>query len=102
MLAVLIHKELLLPLLCAIFYVEDLSVMMQVAYFKYTKRRTGTGRRIFKMTPLHHHFQKPGNSGIDAILQKPLRAVPESKIVIRFWIIGIFLAAITFVTLKIR
>lgn len=101
-LAVLIHKELLLPLLCAIFYVEDLSVMMQVAYFKYTKRRTGTGRRIFKMTPLHHHFQKPGNSGIDAILQKPLRAVPESKIVIRFWIIGIFLAAITFVTLKIR
>lgn len=101
-LAVLIHKELLLPLLCAIFYVEDLSVMMQVAFFKYTKRRTGTGRRIFKMTPLHHHFQKPGNSGIDAILQKPLRAVPESKIVIRFWIIGIFLAAITFVTLKIR
>ena len=101
-LAVLIHKELLLPLLCAIFYVEDLSVMMQVAYFKFTKRRTGTGRRIFKMTPLHHHFQKPGNSGIDAIIQKPLQAVPESKIVTRFWIVCIFLAAITFVTLKIR
>ena len=91
-----------LPLLCAIFYVEDLSVMMQVAYFKYTRRRTGTGRRIFKMTPLHHHFQKPGNAGIDAIVQKPLQAVPESKIVTRFWIVCIFLAAITFVTLKIR
>ena len=101
-LAVLIHKELLLPLLCAIFYVEDLSVMMQVAYFKYTRRRTGTGRSIFKMTPLHHHFQKPGNAGIDAIVQKPLQAVPESKIVTRFWIVCIFLAAITFVTLKIR
>ena len=101
-LAVLIHKELLLPLLCAIFYVEDLSVMMQVAYFKYTRRRTGTGRRIFKMTPLHHHYQKPGNSGIEAIIQAPLRAIPESKIVTRFWIIGIFLAVITFVTLKIR
>lgn len=100
--AVLIHKELLLPLLCAIFYVEDLSVMLQVAYFKYTKRRTGVGKRIFKMTPLHHHFQKQGNAGIDALLQKPIQAVPESKIVTRFWIIGIFLAVITFVTLKIR
>lgn len=101
-LAVLIHKELLLPLLCAIFYVEDLSVMMQVAYFKYTRRRTGTGRRIFKMTPLHHHFQKPGNSGIEALIQAPLRAIPESKIVVRFWIVAILLAAVTFVTLKIR
>lgn len=100
--AVLIHKELLLPLLCAIFYVEDLSVMLQVAYFKYTKRRTGVGKRIFKMTPLHHHFQKQGNASIDALLQKPIQAVPESKIVTRFWIIGIFLAVITFVTLKIR
>lgn len=100
--AILIHKELLIPLLCAIFFIEDLSVMLQVTYFKYTKKRYGAGRRIFKMTPLHHHFQKPGNSGIDAILQAPLRAIPESKIVTRFWIIGIFLAAITFVTLKIR
>lgn len=100
--AILIHKELLIPLLCAIFFVEDLSVMTQVAYFKYTRRRSGTGKRIFKMTPLHHHFQKPGNSGIDALIQAPLRAIPESKIVIRFWIITIFLAAITFVTLKIR
>lgn len=100
--AILIHKELLIPLLCAIFFVEDLSVMTQVAYFKYTKSRDGNGKRVFKMTPLHHHFQKPGNSGIDALIQKPMQAIPESKIVIRFWIIGIFLAVITFVTLKIR
>lgn len=100
--AILIHKELLIPILCAIFFIEDLSVMLQVAYFKVTKRRTGEGKRIFKMTPLHHHFQKQGNTGIDAILQKPIRAIPESKIVVRFWIVGIFLAAITFATLKIR
>lgn len=100
--AILIRKELLIPILCAIFFVEDLSVMIQVAYFKYTKKRTGAGKRIFKMTPLHHHFQKPGNSGIEALIQAPLRAVPESKIVTRFWIIAIFLAALTFVTLKIR
>ena len=71
--------------------------MLQVGFFKYTK-----GRRIFKMTPLHHHFQKAGNSGIDAIIQKPYRPIPESKIVVRFWIVGIILAALTFVTLKIR
>lgn len=95
--AILIHKELLLPILCALFYIEDLSVILQVAYFK----RTG-GRRIFKMTPLHHHFQKAGNSGIDALIQRPLQVVPESKIVTRFWIFGIILAVVTFVTLKIR
>lgn len=95
--AILIHKELLLPILCAIFYVEDLSVMIQVAYFKATG-----GRRVFKMTPLHHHFQKAGNSGIDAIIQRPMQPIPESKIVIRFWIIAILLAVFTFVTLKIR
>lgn len=100
--AILIHKELLIPLLCAIFFVEDLSVIAQVSYFKFTKRKTGTGKRIFKMTPLHHHFQKAGNSGIDAIIQYPVRPVPESKIVVRFWIIGILLAVLTFVTLKIR
>ena len=100
--AILIHKELLIPILCAIFFVEDLSVMLQVAYFKYTKKKYGAGRRIFKMTPLHHHYQKPGNSGIEALIQAPLRAIPESKIVTRFWIVGIFLAVITFVTLKIR
>lgn len=100
--AILIHKELLLPILCAIFFVEDLSVMLQVGCFKLTKKRTGVGKRVFKMTPLHHHFQKEGNAGIDAYIQKPLRAIPESKIVTRFWIVGILLAAITFVTLKIR
>ncbi len=100
--AILIRKELLIPLLCLIFFLEDLSVILQVTYFKITKRRTGTGRRIFKMTPLHHHFQKEGNAGIDALIQYPIRPVPESKIVIRFWIVGILLAAITFVTLKIR
>lgn len=94
--AILIHKELLLPILCALFYIEDLSVILQVAYFK----RTG-GRRIFKMTPLHHHFQKDAGT-IQALIQRPARAIPEQKIVTRFWIIGIILAAITFVTLKIR
>lgn len=95
--AILIHKELLLPVLCAIFYVEDLSVILQVGYFKATN-----GGRIFKMTPLHHHFQKPGNSGIKALIQRPLQPVPESKIVTRFWIVGIILAVCTFVSLKIR
>lgn len=95
--AILIHKEMLLPVLCLLFYVEDLSVMLQVAYFRATK-----GRRIFKMTPLHHHFQKPGNAGIDALIQRPVQVIPESKIVVRFWIIAIILAALTFVTLKIR
>ncbi|WP_283389266.1 phospho-N-acetylmuramoyl-pentapeptide-transferase [Barnesiella viscericola] len=100
--ALCIHKELLIPILCAIFFVEDLSVMIQVAYFKITKRKYGEGRRVFKMTPLHHHFQKPGNAGINALIQKPLQAVPESKIVVRFWIVCLMLAAITIVTLKMR
>lgn len=100
--AILIHKELLLPILCAIFFVEDLSVILQVSYFKITKRKYGQGKRIFKMTPLHHHFQKPGNAGFEAMIQQPYRPIPESRLVVRFWIIGIILAAITFVTLKIR
>jgi phospho-N-acetylmuramoyl-pentapeptide-transferase len=95
--ALLIHKELLLPILCLLFYVEDLSVVLQVAYFK----RTG-GKRIFKMAPLHHHFQKPGNAGFQALIQRPIQPIPEAKIVTRFWIFGIILATITFVTLKIR
>ena len=100
--AILIRKELLIPLLCLIFFIEDLSVMMQVGYFKYTRRRTGTGARIFKMTPLHHHFQKAGDKSIKALVEFPYRSIPESKIVTRFWIVGILLAALTFVTLKIR
>lgn len=100
--AIIIHKELLIPILCGIFLVENLSVILQRYYFKYTKKRTGTGKRIFKMAPLHHHFQKPGNAGIDAVLQNPIRPIPESKIVVRFWIIGIILAVVTIVTLKTR
>ncbi|MDL2241853.1 phospho-N-acetylmuramoyl-pentapeptide-transferase [Bacteroidales bacterium OttesenSCG-928-L03] len=100
--AVLIHKELLLLILCGIFLVESLSVIIQVTYFKYTKKRTGVGRRVFKMTPLHHHFQKAGHAGIDAIIQKPLVPVPESKIVVRFWLIGIILAVLAIATLKMR
>lgn len=100
--AIIIRKELLIPILCGIFLVESLSVILQVAYFKYTKRKYGEGRRIFKMTPLHHHFQKQGNAGIQALIQKPFNVVPESKIVVRFWLIGIILAVITIVTLKMR
>lgn len=100
--AIIIRKELLIPILCGIFLAESVSVMVQVAYFKYTKRKYGTGKRIFKMTPLHHHFQKPGNAGIEAVVQKPFNVVPESKIVVRFWLIGIILAVITIVTLKMR
>ncbi len=101
-LAIALHKELLLPMLCGVFFVESLSVMMQVSYFKYTKRKTGVGKRIFRMTPIHHHFQKGVTSGLNSIMQMPKAAIPESKIVTRFWIIGILLAVLTIVTLKIR
>lgn len=100
--AIIIRKELLIPILCGVFLIENLSVLLQVAYFKYTKKRYGEGRRIFKMTPLHHHFQKPGNAGIQALIQRPYNVVPESKLVVRFWLIGIILAIITIVTLKVR
>ncbi|KPL11649.1 MAG: phospho-N-acetylmuramoyl-pentapeptide-transferase [Bacteroides sp. SM23_62] len=86
--AIVIRKELLIPILCGIFLMESLSVLMQVSYFKYTRKRFGEGRRIFKMAPLHHHYQMKG--------------YPEPKIVTRFWIVGILLAVITIVTLKIR
>jgi phospho-N-acetylmuramoyl-pentapeptide-transferase len=87
-LAIVLRKELLIPILCGIFLVENLSVVMQVSYFKYTKKRFGEGRRIFKMSPLHHHYQKLGYA--------------EPKIVTRFWIVGILLAIITLITFKIR
>lgn len=87
-LAIMIRKELLIPLLCGILVVENLSVMLQVAYFKYTKRKYGEGKRIFKMAPIHHHYQKMG--------------LHESKIVTRFWIVGVLLAILTLVTLKLR
>lgn len=100
--AILIRKELLIPLLCLIFFLEDLSVIMQVGYFKYTKKKYGEGRRIFKMTPLHHHFQKEAVPGAMVKWNFPARGIPENKIVMRFWIVGMLLAALTFVTLKIR
>ncbi len=86
--SVIIRKEILIPLLCGIFVIENLSVVLQVTWFKYTKRKYGEGRRIFLMSPIHHHFQKKG--------------IPEAKIVTRFWIVGIILAVLTIVTLKIR
>lgn len=87
-LAIATRKELLIPVLCGIFLMENLSVMMQVSWFKYTKNKYGEGRRIFLMSPLHHHYQK--------------RGIHESKIVVRFWIVGILLAIISIVTLKVR
>lgn len=86
--ALIVRKELLIPLLCGIFLIENLSVIIQVGYFKYSRKKTGVGKRIFKMAPLHHHYQKLG--------------LHESKIVARFWIIGILLAVLSIVTLKIR
>lgn len=87
-LALAVRKELLIPILCGIFLIENLSVMLQVSYFKYTKKKYGEGRRIFLMSPLHHHYQK--------------KNIPEAKIVTRFWIVGILLAIITLATLKLR
>jgi phospho-N-acetylmuramoyl-pentapeptide-transferase len=100
--SIIIRKELLIPIFCGIFLVENLSVLMQRYYFKYTKMRFGVGKRILKMAPLHHHFQKAGFMGIDAIIQKPARAIPESKITIRFWIVGMILAVLAIATLKMR
>ena len=97
--AVLIRKELLLPILCGIFLVESLSVIIQRYYFKYTKKKYGAGRRIFKMAPLHHHFQK---ENVEAAIKKPVIAHPEAKIVMRFYIVSIMLAVLTIITLKIR
>ena len=97
--AVLIRKELLLPILCGIFLVESLSVIIQRAYFKYTKKKYGEGRRVFKMSPLHHHFQK---ENIEAVIKKPVKAHPEAKIVMRFYIVSMVLAVLTIITLKIR
>ena len=87
-LALTLRKELLIPLMCGIFVVENASVVLQVSYFKYTKKKYGEGRRIFLMSPLHHHYQK--------------KNIPEPKIVTRFWIVGILLAVITLATLKLR
>ncbi len=87
-LAIIIKKELLLPILCGVFLIENLSVVIQVFYFKMTKNKSGEGKRIFLMAPLHHHYQKKG--------------IHETKIVARFWMIGILLAILTLATLKLR
>lgn len=100
--AVLIHKELLLPILCGVFFVEALSVIAQVTYFKYTRKKYGAGSRIFKMTPLHHHYQKPGDGSIDAYFQRPFVPLAEPKIVSRFWLVGMILAVLALATLKMR
>lgn len=100
--SIIIRKELLIPIFCGIFIVEDLSVILQRYYFKYTKMRFGVGKRIFKMAPLHHHFQKAGGAGVEALIRKPFSAVPESKITVRFWIIGMILAVLAIATLKMR
>lgn len=100
--AILIRKELLIPLLCGIFFVEDISVMLQTLWFKRTKKRPGGGQRIFKMAPLHHHFQKDADPTANVLWNSPKHGMHEAKITIRFWIITILLAALTFVTLKIR
>lgn len=100
--AIIVRKELLLPILCGVFIMEGISVIMQVAYFKYTKRKTGEGKRIFRMSPLHHHYQKGADSGIACLWNKPRTALPEAKITMRFFLIGIMLAALALVTLKIR
>ena len=97
--AVLIRKELLLPLLCGIFFCEALSVLLQNAYFRYTRIKFGSGRRIFKCAPLHHHFQK---EGIPAIISVPSKKIPETNIVVRFWIVQLILAVMTLALLKIR
>ena len=97
--AILIRKELLLPMLCGIFFVESLSVLIQRFYFKYTRKRYGTGQRIFRMAPLHHHYQK---IDIPAKIQWPSHPIPEAKIVTRFWLIGIILAVATLALLKVR
>ena len=87
-LAIIVKKELLIPVMCGVFLIENLSVIIQVTYFKYTKKKYGEGKRIFLMSPLHHHYQKKG--------------IHETKIVARFWMVGILLAIISLATLKLR
>ena len=97
--AVLIRKELLIPVLCGVFFAESVSVLLQRGWFRYTKKKYGEGRRIFKLAPLHHHFQK---EGIPALIKSPAKALPEAKIVSRFWIVGMILGVITIALLKVR
>ena len=100
--AVLMRKELLIPLLCGVFFAESLSVILQRVYFKYTRRHSGTGRRIWSMAPLHHHFQDKKAPEGPVLFAKPVPALHEAKITVRFWIVGIILAVSTLALLKIR
>ncbi|MBP3202606.1 MAG: phospho-N-acetylmuramoyl-pentapeptide-transferase [Bacteroidales bacterium] len=100
--AVLMRKELLIPLLCGVFFAESLSVLLQRAYFKYTRKRTGTGHRIWSMTPLHHHYQDKKAPEGPVLFPKPAPPQHEAKITVRFWIVGIILAVSTLALLKIR
>ena len=100
--AVLMRKELLIPLLCGVFFAESLSVLLQRSYFKFTRRRTGVGHRIWSMTPLHHHYQEKAAPAGPVIFPKPVPAQHEAKITVRFWIVGIILAVSTLALLKIR
>ena len=100
--AILIRKELLLPILCGIFIAEFTSSFIQRFYYKFTRMRTGTGVRVFKMAPLHHHFQLPGGTAANSLFKKPVDKIPEAKLTMRFWLVGIILAVLTIVTLKIR
>ncbi len=99
---IIVRKELLIPILCGVFIMEGVSVIIQTTYFKYTKRKHGQGMRVFRMTPIHHHYQKGADSGIACLWNKPRTALPESKITMRFFLIGIILAALALVTLKMR
>ena len=100
--AVLMRKELLIPLLCGVFFAESLSVLLQRSYFKFTRKRTGVGHRIWSMTPLHHHYQEKAAPAGPVIFPKPVPAQHEAKITVRFWIVGIILAVSTLALLKIR
>lgn len=97
--AVLIRKELLIPILCGVFFAESVSVLLQRGFYKYTKKKYGEGKRIFRMAPLHHHYQK---EGIPTVIKWPGKALPEAKIVTRFWIVGMILAVVTIALLKVR
>lgn len=99
--AILVRKELLLPILCGVFLAEFGASFIQRYYFKYTRIRYGKGRRVFKMAPLHHHFQVAG-ADADSIIRKPMNKIPEAKLTMRFWLVGIVLAVLTIVTLKLR
>lgn len=100
--AIIIRKEFLLPIMCGLFIIEGLSTMLQVGYYKYTRKRYGEPRRILRMAPLHHHFQKGDADQIKSIIQHPHKKIAENKIVVRFWLIAIILAALSVATLKMR